>query len=101
MPAMIDLEKSHQNYRNFMKNKDFNLKDNLEILLNSSDTIENEEIVARYVINLLSITDMLIENKDNLSKSQFMLQVCKNHPFLSSIEGEEFVYVAKGTRPSG
>ena len=96
---MIDLAKAHEHFKKLVENKDFDINGNLDLLLNNQNNLENEEIVARYVINMLSIKDIIVENKENLTNSKFMLQVCKNYPFLSSIEGEQFVYVAKGVMP--
>lgn len=96
---MIDIEKSHLNFKQITQNNDVNLQDNLDILLNSRDNLSQEEIVARYVLNLMSIKDIVMENKDDLSTSRFMLQICKNYPFLATIDGKEFYYVAKGIMP--
>ena len=76
----------------------------MDILLanptNSDNKITNEEAIARYVINILSIRKMIIEDRKLLSNSPFILQICKNYPFLSSINGEQFFYVAQGAMPT-
>jgi len=87
----------------FFRANDFNLlkisEENFNILLESSQ-LSQDEVVARYVLNLMNIKDIIIENKDKLSKSLFILKICQKYPFLSSLDGRQFFYVAEGIMPS-
>tara|TARA_B100001093_G_scaffold100297_1_gene92394 strand:- start:361 stop:681 length:321 start_codon:yes stop_codon:yes gene_type:complete len=101
MTLNIDYDLSHKSYQTLLENRDFDIRKNLDILLESPDvnSISNEEILARYVINLISIRKELMENSELLNTNMFTLRVCRNYPFLSQITGEQFFYVAQGTMP--
>jgi len=97
----MDYTLSHQKYKSILEDKDFDIKKNMDILLSEPSTVNvsNEEIVARYVISLVSIRKELLNDKELLSKSTFLLKICRNYPFLSEISGERFFYIAQGTMP--
>ena len=101
MTSIIDYTLSHQNYKSILEDTDFDIRKNMDILLTEPDTVNvpNEEIVARYVINLISIRKELMNDSELLSKSPYTIKICRNYPFLSEISGQQFFYVAQGTMP--
>lgn len=95
----MDLDNCHIIFKRLTQNKEIDLQENFNILLESSQ-LSQDEVVARYVLNLINIKDIIIENKDKLSKSLFILKICQKYPFLSSLDGRQFFYVAEGIMPS-
>ena len=101
MTLNIDYDLSHKSYQTLLEDRDFDIRKNLDVLLESPNinNVSNEEILARYVINLISIRKELMENSELLNSNIFTLKVCRNYPFLSQISGEQFFYGAQGKMP--
>lgn len=91
----INYHDSHIKYKSIMENDNFDIKNNLDILLNDNN-LPPEEVLARYVIILISIRKDIMQDSTILSKSQFALKICHDYPFLSEISADKLFYVAQG-----